>query len=304
MAKEKKSLLFNPLTIGYLFFRDFPARIFPWSESITSSLRKAEIRVSHVAYISSMFFWTIIAALLTYIGASLLSTRLLPNLINIPQAYMFLIPPLTTLLAIGISVIFFFSYPSYVANNKGREIERNLVYTSNYMAIMANAGATVEQIFESLATFGEIYGIRHVARNIIRDVELLGRDVISVLDDISKNSPSQEFTDLVQGFIATIRTGGSLGSYLSIMAEEFIENRRRMLAKLIDQLNLAGEIYVSALVALPIIMITMFSIMGFIGGEVMGGLSSAQLMPLLIYVIIPFMGVGVLLYIDAVMASW
>lgn len=304
MTNEKKSLSFNPLTIGYFFFGDFPARVFPWSESISLSLKKAEIRVSHIAYISSMFFWTMIIVLLTYLAVSLLFMTNLPILMTVTPVYSFFIPLLAALSAGVVSVMFFFSYPNYVASNKGREIERNLVYTSNYMAIMANAGATVEQIFESLATYGEIYGVKHVARNIIRDVEILGKDVLSTLDDISKTSPSREFTDLIQGFIATMRTGGVLGSYLSVMAEGFIETRRRMLANLIDQLNLAGEIYVSVLVALPIIMITMFSIMGFIGGEVVGGLSASQLMPLLIYVMIPFMGVGVLLYIDAIMSSW
>lgn len=305
MKKTKISFSFSPLTIGYAFLRDFPARIFPWSDSISLSMRKAGMRMSHIVYISSMFFWTITIALITSIITASLFMIIFPLLrIVFPPIYSLLIPLLVAVSVGGLSITSFFFYPKYVANNKGSEIDRNIVYTSNYMSIMARAGATVEQIFGSLATYGEIYGVKHIARNVIRDIELLGKDVVSALDDVSKFSPSREFADLIQGFIATMRTGGSLGPYLSVMADELIESRRRTLAKIIDQLNLAGEIYVTALVALPIIMITMFTIMGLLGGEIMGGLTSTQLMPLLIYVFIPFMGVGVILYIDEIMASW
>lgn len=305
MKKAKISFSFSPLTIGYAFLRDFPAKIFPWSNSISLSMRRADMRMSYVVYISSMFFWTIIIAIVTYIITASLFIAILPLLrIVFPPIYSLLIPLLIAVSAAGLSITAFFIYPKYVASNKGRQIDGNLVYTSNYMSIMANAGATVEQIFVSLATYGEIYGVKHVARDVIRDVELLGKDVVSALDDLSKFSPSREFADLTQGFIATMRTGGSLGSYLSVMADEFIESRRRMLAKMIDQLNMAGEMYVSVLVVLPVMMIIMFTIMGAMGGGIIGGLGANELMPLVIYIFIPFMAVGILLYIDAILASW
>ena len=305
MKKTKISLSFSPLTVGYVFLRDFPARIFPWSAFLSLNLRKAEIRISHVVYISSMFFWTIIIAVITYIVAASLLITVLPMIgMTFSPLYMVLIPILATASAAALSMTSFIYYPIYVASGKGREIERNLVYTSNYMSVMANSGATVEQIFESLAKHGEIFGVSNIARNVIRDVEILGKDIVSALNDAGKSSPSHEFAELIQGFIATMKTGGSLGSYLSVMANEFIESRRRLLAKLIDQLSLAGEIYISALVVLPVIMITMFSIMGAIPGGTVGGLAPAEIMPLLIYILVPFMAVGVILYIDAIMASW
>ena len=146
--------------------------------------------------------------------------------------------------------------------------------------------------------------MRDIARDVVRNVEFLGQDVVESLDEVAKFSPSTEFAKLLQGFIATMRTGGSQPSYLSTMAQEYTASRRRLLGKLIEQLKLAGEIYVSVLVALPIIFITMFTIMGFLGGTVIGGLSSEQLIPILIYVFIPFMAAGIIVYIDAIMASW
>ena len=88
------------------------------------------------------------------------------------------------------------------------------------------------------------------------------------------------------------------------MSDKFIELRRSLLDRLIDQLNIAGEIFITVLVAFPILMITLMSIMGFFGGEVLLGLSAPTLMNLIVYVLIPFAAMAVLLIIDIFMASW
>ncbi len=300
----KKTHAHSLLTIGYPVLGDYPAKIFPASEHIRVDLRRAGIRLSHVPYISSMFLWTIalfaascatgyaLTALLRYVNIALTTAQALQ---------LTLLPAATSALT---CFTLFLYYPAYVAGKKGRELDKNLAYISNYMSIMANAGATVERIFQSLAENGELYGVRDEARNIIQSVEFLGQDIITSLDEAAKFSPSKDFAELLQGFITTMKTGGSLPSYLSAMSQQYIESRKRQLGKLIEQLTLAGEIYTSTLVALPIIFITMFTIMGFIGGQVIAGLSSAQLMPVLIYVLVPSMAAGVLLYIDAIMAGW
>ena len=88
------------------------------------------------------------------------------------------------------------------------------------------------------------------------------------------------------------------------MSKQFLETRRRLLARVIDQLNLAGEIFVAALIALPVILITLLSIMGFFGGEVGGALTPPQLMMVVVYAVIPVLAVVVIVLIDAILSSW
>lgn len=299
--KDVKQSSYSFLTIGYVILRDFPVKVFPWSEMVRTDLRRSAIGISYIPYISSMFFWVITTFVLSII-ISLFVLGIIQIAPLSPQTFLMSLAVASACATICFSL--FLYYPKYTTAVKRREIEKNLVYISNYMSIMANSGATVEQLFQSLATHGEIYGTQNLARNIIRNVEILGQDIITSLDEAAKYSPSTQFSRLLQGFIATMKTGGSLSSYLSSMSQEYIESRRQLLSKLIEQLNLVGELYISALVALPVIFITMFTIMGFLGGSVLGGLSSTQLMPLLIYVFIPFLAAGLLVYIDAILASW
>jgi hypothetical protein len=73
---------------------------------------------------------------------------------------------------------------------------------------------------------------------------------------------------------------------------------------MIGQLDLVGEIFVDALVALPLIFLTMLSIMGFLAGTVIMGLSPPQIMALMTYALIPSIAVTVLIFIDSIMSSW
>lgn len=80
----------------------------------------------------------------------------------------------------------FLFYPKYVSSNLRMLIEKNLVYIVNYMAILSNAGATPWQIFSSLRVVGKIYGVEKIVRSILRNVEVLGLDIIMAIDEEEK----------------------------------------------------------------------------------------------------------------------
>ncbi len=303
--KRSPSSPTNLHLIGYRILKETPARIFPLSPSIRINLIKAGIRVGYVVYVSSMFFWSMVTTLVGFGVASVAFGMVLPFMgISFPVVLAITFSILIGLASGGLTILIFYAYPNYVASNVKRELEKNLVYIANYMAILASAGATSEEVFASLARVGGVYGVRTSARSVVRDLELLGMDIVSALNEESKRTPSMDYGDFLQGYISTMRTGGGLVPFLLAMSEKFMESRKRLLDKMIDQLNMAGELFVVSLVALPIIMITIFSIMGFFGGEVMGGLSATQLMALTVYLLIPFAAVAVFVFIDMVMSSW
>ncbi len=282
-----------------------PAKHFPYAKNIRENLLRAHIKVNHVMYISSMVFWSLVAGILACPLSFLLFMFLLPiHQVFISPVFAVIYSLLIGLLVGAVTFGVFLYYPIYVASNIKRNIEKDLVYTVNYMSILNNAGTTPEETFGSLVRVGKVFGIADSAKDIMKNVEFLGEDTITSVDEESKRTPSRDYADFLQGYIATTRTGGSSQAYFQAMAEKFMDAQKRQLTKVIDQLNIAGEVFVAALVAFPIIMITMFSIMGLFGGEVMAGLSALQLMLLMTYGLIPFIAVGILIFIDAAMSSW
>jgi flagellar protein FlaJ len=255
-----------------------------------------------------MIFWTLIAIpIAAAITFPLLYTlnMVLPYFIMDFQLLEIILYTVAVALGTG-GIVFsvFLYYPSYLAGGIKNGTDKDIVYIINYMAILAGAGVTTEDIYTSLSKTGGIYKVEGSARSVVRDIELLGKDIVTAIDDESKITPSKKYSRILQGLIGTIRTGGDLRSYLKETADHQMEVRRRELAKLVSSLNLAAEAYIVLGIAFPVILTTLLSMMGMFGGEIAGGLGPTEMMMLMIYLLFPLASIGVLVLIDAVASTW
>ncbi len=304
-AKSSKGSSFNAHALAYLVLGEKPAHIFPFSGKIRENLLRANIKVNHVIYVSSMFFWSLVVFVTFFVLTFVYSGVLLPALnMSIPMLSSVGYSLIVGVLAAGVTFATFMYYLNYALSSQKVKIDKNLVYITNYMAILASAGATPGETFNSLIGAGRVFGFQESARSIVKNIELLGKDIITAIDEESKRTPSKDYSDFLQGYIATIQTGGDMQAYLLAMSKKFLESRQRLLRKMINQLGLAGEIYVGILIAFPLLMVMLLSITGFFGGEVIAGLSATQVMPMMIYLLVPLMAVGVIIYLDSTMSSW
>ena len=295
---------FNFHHLGYKILGDRPSKILPIAGFVRKSLQRAQLRVSHVIYISSMTFW----ALISMVVAAAVSTPLILTLqlLNVlgPSAPWFIYPIGATFGTGAIVMLAFLYYPTFKSGGIKTAIDKNIVYIINYMSILAGAGVTTEDIFTSLAQKGEIYKVQNSSRAIVRDIEILGKDIIEAVDDESANTPSKKYSKLLLGVNGVTRTGGNLQRFLHETANRQMDVRRRELSKLVAQLNLAAEAYVVLGIAFPVILTTLLSMMGVFGGEVIAGLDPMQIMTLMTYIFFPLAALAVLLLIDGMTSSW
>ena len=290
--------------LGYRLLGDFPSKHFLLSNFIRKSLDVAHFRLSHIIYISSMFFWAIISILLAAIVSFPVTYVLtMQNILSLNGIW-FVYPLAVTLGTGAIVLISFIYYPHSRSNSIKTAINKNIVYIINYMSILAGAGVTTEDIFTSLAEKGEIYKVQDSAKSIVRDIELLGKDIISAIDEESRSTPSRTYSKLLLGLNGIARTGGNLQNYLKETAYRQMSVRRRELSKLTTQLNLAAEAYVVLGIAFPVILTTLLSMMGVFGGDIMAGLNPMQIMSLMTYVFFPLAAIGVMLLIDGMTSQW
>lgn len=295
---------FNFHHLGYKILGDRPSKILPISGFVRKSLQRAQLRISHVIYISSMIFW----ALISMVVAAAVSTPLILTLqlLNVlgPSTPWFIYPIGATLGTGAIVMLAFLYYPTFKSGGIKTAIDKNIVYIINYMSILAGAGVTTEDIFTSLAQKGEIYKVQNSSRAIVRDIEILGKDIIEAVDEESATTPSKKYSKLLLGINGVTRTGGNLQRYLHETANRQMDVRRRELSKLVSQLNLAAEAYVVLGIAFPVILTTLLSMMGVFGGEVIAGLDPMQIMTLMTYIFFPLAALAVLLLIDGMTSSW
>ncbi|MBP2029714.1 flagellar protein FlaJ [Methanohalophilus levihalophilus] len=175
----------------------------------------------------------------------------------------------------------FVFYPSIMASNRKRNIEQILPYAINYMTAMSGAGVLPVELFRSLA-LNKIYGeVSTEARYLVRDMEVLGKDLVTAMKNLAQTTPSPMMQEFLQGAITVVTSGGELEPYFKIKTEQYIVENRQRQKEFLETLGLLGETYVTAFVAGPLFLIIVISIMSIMGG------AQTVFLYLLIYAIVP-----------------
>jgi flagellar protein FlaJ len=192
-------------------------------------------------------------------------------------------------------------YPMFSSSSRARKIDANLPMIANFMSVLASAGMPPERIVRSLANVGDEFSVGQEARRIIADIELMGLDLKEALKKASLRSPSKKLASMLDGLVTTSHMGGDLGSYLRNEADKFKKARLQGMKGFLGSLATLAEAYVSFMIALPLALIVMLSVMSFIGGgAMMGGLDPATLLSLVTFVVTPAGVAVLLLMVDSV----
>ncbi|MEM1538612.1 MAG: type II secretion system F family protein [Candidatus Nezhaarchaeales archaeon] len=280
-------------------FRVLGGRV-SWLEAqltgLDDALRKAGMRITLRAYVSLMVLLSFLAATTTFVSSYFILDLFIKVLTQ------------KILLSFGFSlivwvVVFYASYiyPKGVASTRRRYMEVELPFVVSHMAVLAAAGITPERIFKSLADLN-IKAISDEARNIIRDVELFGYDVLEAISRAAKRSPSSGFAEVLRGVVSTSSAGGDLKRYLLTEARRFMRLKRIEIRRSITSLSVVSEVYIGGAVIGPLILILMLSMMSLVGAAVFG-LSLELIMMIVVYVLTPAILVIMLILMDAFMVK-
>jgi flagellar protein FlaJ len=252
-------------------------------DGLQKSLAKTSFRITFQAYMGLMLFASLVAGITAFsISIVLTQSILLAILIGVA----------VTFSSFGTCYV----YPIFSISSKARKIEANLPLTANFMAVLASAGMPPERIFRSLANVGDEFGVGEEIRRIIGDIELLGLDLNAALKNGSIRSASRKFGAMLDGIVTTAHMGGDLAAYLREESEKYKKTRVASMKSYLENLGGVAEVYVSFMIALPLALVVMLSIMSFLGGgaAMMGNIDPQVVLTLLAFVVTPA-GVGILI---------
>lgn len=297
---ESTSLAQKALTAAYHVLGGKVDRLIPVFKDLDLNLERAGLKVNFKAYISLAVITSIINTVL--VCAALFLVTAFAFHMQIASVLLFSLSG--ALLAGAISIMGFYIYPIYRADKHKRELEDELPFTTGYMSILATAGVTPEQIFNSIANLKAPLAASVESKEIIKNVNLFGYDVISALEKISSRTTSKKFKEIIEGLISTIHTGSDLGSYLRKKFKTAIKLRKASLKKYSATLSFMSEIYVAVLLTGPLLLAIMVCIMSVLGNGTIGALSPELILSLLTYIAIPVCGLMFIIILDMVAPKW
>jgi len=180
-------------------------------------------------------------------------------------------------------------YPGTRKNMRRTDINVSLHNAISYMYAMHRGGAEMMDIFRSISENSAIYGeTAYEYRQIVRDADYFGYDVMSAIRHLEETTPSDKLRDFLKDLLSIIDSGGNLSEFLASRVRMYQDEAQFEQERFLSTLQLVAESYVTLFVAGPLFLIIVMIVMGLIGGSATIHLS------LLAYVLIP---VGSMIFI-------
>ena len=245
-------------------------------------LEKADIAMNYDEYFCYVLMNIFLSFIFSLIAASIIHI-ILSNEISL--ILMLLIPSIVTISA----ALLFLYLPTYLISRRGENIDRFLPYAINFISSMAVAGVSPSEIFQTLSTV-RVYGeLQKEAKRIAKEIKVMGFDNITAIKNAIELSPSRKFRSFLQGVIGTIQSGSDLNSYLCNISKKYLEDDLIERKKHLELLGVIAEAFVISVIAFPIFLVIIISIMGFFGGSMD---VSIFILFLFSFLVLPFVYIG------------
>ncbi len=165
--------------------------------------------------------------------------------------------------AIPIALGFFmYIYPVTEARSLGGRVDQELPFVVIHMSAIATSGVEPVNIFKIIIKSEEYKYTNKFFRKILNLINFHGEDLISALKKTSRTSPSIKLKELLDGLATSITSGGDIHQFLDKHSEDLLLDYKLDREKYIKTSETLMDIYISILIAAPMILLMLFVIIG------------------------------------------
>ena len=281
MERQRTVIATGYRRFAYYFFRWVDSKP---REGIVELLYKADIQMLPGMFVGTIVFTCVIATVASFVGSYIFFTRFY-------QTSLWLVLTLSVTGAAGVMSVA--AYPIMTTNKIGSKrvkIDSAMPFVLAYMATLSSAGMNPVEVLRHVALkdFGPI---SNEYRKIVYRFDVLGEDVISAINYIAKNTPSQAFHDILMGISNIIVSGGSLKSYCEQESKNLFEERKSAMRRFIDSLAAYSEGYVGGVVVTVIMGVVGIIIIGSLGIKIEPYLTTQDVMLIFTFFMVPFVNI-------------
>jgi flagellar protein FlaJ len=267
--------------------------LYPRFKPLEKAIKESMMPIPFEVYLCSMVFFSIISA----IGGVVVGVAVSLMVEVQPQILEFLIP-------IGAGVAFgamtfgmLHVIPSFNVKSRAAKLDEEIPHFIGYMSTLATSGLSLEGIFKAIAREESDEEMVKDARLIVRNLDIMGMDLITAVTDLIHRTPTGPYSELLEGAIITAQSGGDLKEYFTATAKVQLEEKKMLLSKTTESLGAVAEIYTILLIVFPLLAVIMLSIMGIMAPS-LGGFDLVTLINILTFAVIPLCGVLMLVMMD------
>lgn len=219
----------------------------------TRELSLAKIPLTVREFLSTAAFSTLIFALALFSVMAFFSIR--------TPHYAFLLLSVGFLASIAFLAIFL-EIPNFRSRFRARDINAKLPVGIAFVATLASANVSVDEIIHELGEAQEFGEIARESKSISVSSRFFGKDILTAIREAAASSPSPRFSDFLQGIVTTVTTGGNLKQYFTTKSREYYSEQENQIRRNSESVGIMAESYITVGVAFPLILMIILGVVG------------------------------------------
>jgi len=249
------------------FFREYSEKLVVHFSGLNKDLKRGNIRFLMATYLSMGIMSSLVAFVLGFLAYIVLMMVDFGNWIFFFLPFGF----------VGLVLLLFYFYPMSEANSIQKEVSYELPFAAIHMAAISGSDIEPTKMFKIIARSKEYTNIGKEIKKVVVQVDVYGYDLVTSLKNVASRTSNKKLSELFSGFATNITTGGSLKNYLERKAENFLVDYRLERQSYADLAGTFMDVYISILIAAPLVLMMMFIVMN-VAGLGLGGLTIETLL--------------------------
>lgn len=185
-----------------------------------------------------------------------------------------------------------FGFLNNAASEEREKTETELPFAVMIFTLMAASGISPYDSWKKMRSMSFLPVFKREADEVVRQVEVLGKDPLTVMMQRAEQTRSKLYRDFLGGFVSSVRSGGNLTDYMKSQLKSIFELRYINLNRSIDKIAALVEAYSVMLIVVLCVYILFVILSSSSFAEVMSS-SSISISPYISYIIafvaLPFM---------------
>lgn len=250
-------------------------------KDLGENLRKANMDILFESYIAMMCLTVLLAFVVSFFAGIFLvffsTSPVWPFFDLRTEGYLAMIPKLIWI-PIALPVVTFLAiyfYPNTEKQSIGGRIDQELPFAVIHMSAITGAGIEPTEIFRIIGLSREYKYLRKEIRKVLNQINLYGYDLTTALTNAAKTTPSEKLSELFSGLATSITSGANLSEFFEKRAETLLLSYRLERQKYTKLVETFLDIYISIVIAAPMVFLLLIIMMAISGMNV--GLGPLQI---------------------------
>ena len=131
----------------------------------------------------------------------------------------------------------------FSGKQKSTQIDSELPFTVMLFTLMASSGISVYDSWKKMCQINLLPQTQSEAKEIVRQVEVLGYDPLTVMYKKAEEATSKTYRDFLAGYVSSVKSGVNVASFLKSKLRSILEVQTAKAFRSIERLGTLVEAY-------------------------------------------------------------